>query len=86
MSTADIRYVVASADSTVTGAKTFTSAATFDGSTKFNNVVDVSGAARGNLVTLTDAASVIVSSALGNNFVVTLAGNRTLSALTPAIP
>jgi len=85
VSTADIRYVVASADSTVTGAKTFTSAATFDGTTKFNNVVDVSGAARGTLVTLTDAASVIVSSALGNNFVVTLGGNRTLSALTPAV-
>ena len=42
-------------------------------------------AARGTLVTLTDAASVIVSSALGNNFVVTLGGNRTLSALAPAI-
>lgn len=89
-STADIRYVQASADTTITGAKTFTSTAAFTGrvsvtgSVEVHNVIVVSGAARGVLVTLTDAASIVVSADLGNNFVVTLGGNRTLTALTPA--
>ena len=79
-SLADIRYITASVDSTVTGSKTFTSA------TKFDNTVAVSGAAMGTIITLTDAASITVNGNHGNNFVVTLAGNRTLSAMSPANP
>tara|TARA_R110000744_G_scaffold249185_2_gene365442 strand:- start:608 stop:1510 length:903 start_codon:yes stop_codon:yes gene_type:complete len=66
VSLADIRYVTASTDSTITGAKTFTSATTYS-----KSVV-------GTPVTLTDAASIAVDFSLGNNFIVTLAGNRTL--------
>ena len=79
-SLADIRYITASADSTVTGSKTFTS------TTKFDNTVAVSGAAMGTIITLTDAASITVNGNHGNNFVVTLAGNRTLEAMSPANP
>lgn len=38
------------------------------------------------VVSLTDAASVVVNMALGNNFALTLAGNRTLSAPTGVTP
>ena len=74
VSTADIRFVRASVSSTVPSAKTFTSAVTFTGP-----VVDP-------VVSLTDAASVAVNMALGNNFALTLAGNRTLEAPTGVTP
>jgi hypothetical protein len=80
ISIADARYVQTSSDSTITGSKTFTSV------TNFDNVVNVSGAARGTIITLTDAACIAVSSSNANNFVVTLGGNRTLKAMTPAQP
>ena len=35
--------------------------------------------------TLTDATSIVIDFALGNNFVVTLGGNRTLAAPTNAV-
>ena len=38
------------------------------------------------VVSLTDATSVVVNMALGNNFALTLAGNRTLSAPTGVTP
>jgi len=80
ISIADARYVQTSSDSTITGSKTFTSV------TNFSNIVNVSGAARGTIITLTDAACIAVSSSNANNFVVTLGGNRTLKAMTPAQP
>lgn len=80
ISIADARYVQTSSDSTITGSKTFTSV------TNFDNIVNVSGAARGTIITLTDAACIAVSSSNANNFVVTLGGNRTLKAMTPAQP
>jgi hypothetical protein len=60
-------FVKANTDSTITGAKTFTSAATFTGP-----VVSP-------IVTLTDAASVAMDLLTGNHFQLTLGGNRTLS-------
>jgi hypothetical protein len=69
-SSSDIRYVQASADSTLTGAKTFTSAATFQG----KGVMTVTS--------LTDAASIAIDMGVGNNFAFTLGGNRTLEAPT----
>ena len=66
VSAANIKYVQVSVDTTITGAKTFTSATTYS-----KSVV-------GTPVTLTDAASIAVDFSLGNNFIVTLAGNRTL--------
>jgi hypothetical protein len=92
ISIADARYVQTSSDSTITGSKTFTSVTNFDnivnvsGVTNFSNIVNVSGAARGTIITLTDAACIAVSSSNANNFVVTLGGNRTLKAMTPAQP
>ena len=74
VSTADIRFVRASVSSTVPSAKTFTSAVTF------------TGPAVTPVVSLTDAASVAVNMALGNNFALTLAGNRTLEAPTGVTP
>ncbi len=60
-------YVQVSNDSTITGAKTFSSATTFTGP-----VVSP-------IVTLTDAASVAMDLSTGNHFELTLGGNRTLS-------
>jgi len=74
VSTADIRFVRVSVSSTVPSAKTFTSAVTF------------TGPAVTPVVSLTDAASVAVNMALGNNFALTLAGNRTLEAPTGVTP
>tara|TARA_R110000751_G_scaffold204180_1_gene308656 strand:+ start:61 stop:963 length:903 start_codon:yes stop_codon:yes gene_type:complete len=68
VSAANIKYVQVSVDTTITGAKTFTSATTYS-----KSVV-------GTPVTLTDAASIAVDFSLGNNFIVTLAGNRTLES------
>ena len=68
------------------GAATFSSAATFNASVTFNSAVQVSGAAKGTIITLTDGASVIVSMAKANTFVVTLGGNRTLGFPSPIPP
>jgi len=68
------------------GAATFSSAATFNASVTFNSAVQVSGAAKGTIITLTDGASVIVSMAKANTFVVTLGGNRTLGFPSPVPP
>ena len=77
VSTADVRFVRASVSSTIPSAKTFTSAVTFEGP----GIVPVTS--------LTDAASIAIDMGLGNNFAITLAGNRTLSAptnVTPVVP
>jgi|TARA_R110000787_G_scaffold275935_1_gene384743 hypothetical protein len=74
VSTADIRFVRASVSSTIPSAKTFTSAVTF------------TGPGISPVVSLTDAASVAVNMALGNNFAITLAGNRTLGAPAGVTP
>ena len=68
VSLADVRYVTASTDSTITGGKTFTSATTYS-----KSVV-------GTPVALSDATSVAVDFSLGNNFTLTLGGNRTLES------
>jgi hypothetical protein len=44
-----------------------------------------SKAQRGDVVTLTDAATIAVDLSLGNNFTVTLGGNRTLGAPTNVV-
>ena len=74
VSTADVRYVRASVSSTIPSAKTFTSAVTFEGP----GIVPVTS--------LTDAASIAIDMGLGNNFAITLAGNRTLEAPTNVTP
>ena len=73
-SLADIRYVQSSVASSITAKKTFVSTVVFDG------IVSVSGPVKSFITTLTDAASVAVSMNTGNNFLVTLGGNRTLAA------
>ena len=74
VSTADIRFVRTSVSSTIPSAKTFTSAVTFEGP----GIVPVTS--------LTDAASIAIDMGLGNNFAITLAGNRTLAAPTNVTP
>ena len=73
-SLADIRYVQSSVASSITAKKTFVSTVVLDG------IVSVSGPVKSFITTLTDAASVAVSMNTGNNFLVTLGGNRTLAA------
>ena len=75
---ADLRYVRTSVttDATVRGNITYQA-----GSLK----ISTSARAYNPITTLTDAASVEVDFALGNNFLVTLAGNRTLAAPTNAV-
>jgi hypothetical protein len=98
ISIADARYTRISAANSFTGDNTFNSivsvvgaatfggAATFNASVTFNSAVQVSGAAKGTIITLTDGASVIVSMAKANTFVVTLGGNRTLGFPSPIPP
>ena len=52
---------------------------------KTNAAQSFTAAQRGSYVTLTDAATVAVDLSLGNNFQVTLAGNRTLGAPTNVV-
>jgi len=73
-SLADIRYVQSSVASSITAKKTFVSTVVFDG------IVSLSGPVKSFITTLTDAASITVSLNTGNNFLVTLGGNRTLAA------
>jgi len=72
-SLADIRYLKVSVttDITLLGAKTMKSG---------SFVISTSARAYNPIVTVTDAACISVNFALGNNFLVTLAGNRTLKA------
>ena len=86
ISIADARYTRISAANSFTGDNTFNSIVSVVGAASFNNTVQVSGAAKGTIITLTDAASVIVSMAKGNTFVVTLADNRTLGLPSPVPP
>lgn len=55
------------------------------GASTFASVTNFTKAARGAVVTLTDATSIASDMALGNNFVVTLAGNRTLDIPTNVV-
>jgi len=73
VSAADLRYVRTSVttDTTIRGNITYEA-----GSLK----IGTSARAYSAMVTVTDAACVSVNFALGNNFVVTLGGNRTLKA------
>ena len=73
VSVADLRYVRTSTttDTTIRGNITYEA-----GSLK----IGTSARAYNPIVTVTDAACISVNFALGNNFLVTLAGNRTLKA------
>jgi len=74
VSTADIRFVKASVSSTITGAKAFTSAVTFN-----DSVITP-------VTSLTDAASIAVDMGLGNTFAITLGGNRSMGAPANVTP
>ena len=78
VSAADLRYVRTSVttDATVRGNITYEA-----GSLK----ISTSARAYNPITTLTDAASITNNFALGNNFLVTLGGNRTLAAPTNAV-
>jgi len=86
----DARYATLATAQTITGAKTFTSTVTITGgavmtsTATFTGSVNVSGPVNSNTVTLTDAASIVASFDAGNNFLVTLGGNRTLALPTSA--
>ena len=87
-SLADIRYLRTSVtvNTTLMGTKTFLGALTFtSGGITLNHgsfVVSTSARIYNPIVTVTDAACISVNFAKGNNFLVTLAGNRTLKAPT----
>ena len=76
-SLADIRYLRVSTSSNVSliGSKFIVGASV---TTPGNFVIGTNARAYNPIVTVTDAACISVNMALGNNFVVTLAGNRTL--------
>ena len=78
VSAADLRYVRTSVttDATIRGNITYQA-----GSLK----ISTSARAYNPITTLTDAASITNNFALGNNFLVTLGGNRTLAAPTNAV-
>ena len=78
VSAADLRYVRTSVttDTTIRGNITYEA-----GSLK----ISTSARAYNPITTLTDAASITNDFALGNNFLVTLGGNRTLAAPTNAV-
>jgi hypothetical protein len=80
----DARYATLATAQTITGAKTFTSTVTITGGAFLTGSVNVSGPVNSNTVTLTDAASIVASFDAGNNFLVTLGGNRTLALPTSA--
>ena len=73
VSVADLRYVRTSVttDTTIRGNITYEAGAL---------KIGTSARAYNTIVTVTDAACISVNFALGNNFLVTLAGNRTLKA------
>jgi len=78
-SLADIRYlrVSASVNVSLIGTKYIIGASA---STPGNLIIGGNARAYNPIVTVTDAACISVNFALGNNFLVTLAGNRTLKA------
>ena len=78
VSAADLRYVRTSVttDATIRGNITYQA-----GSLK----ISTSARAYNPITTLTDAASITNNFALGNNFLVTIGGNRTLAAPTNAV-
>ena len=78
VSIADVRYVRTSVTANTTVRGDFVVEA---GSLK----VGTSARAYNPITTLTDAASITVNFALGNNFLVTIGGNRTLAAPTNAV-
>ena len=78
VSLADLRYVRTSVTANTTVRGDFVVEA---GSLK----IGTSARAYNPITTLTDAASITSDFALGNNFLVTLAGNRTLAAPTNAV-
>ena len=78
VSIADVRYVKTSVTANTTVRGDFVVEA---GSLK----VGTSARAYNPITTLTDAASIAVDFALGNNFLVTIGGNRTLAAPTNAV-
>ena len=78
VSIADARYVKSSVTANTTVRGDFVVEA---GSLK----VGTSARAYNPITTLTDAASIAVDFALGNNFLVTIGGNRTLAAPTNAV-
>ena len=78
VSIADLRYVRTSVTANTTVRGDFVVEA---GSLK----VGTSARAYNPITTLTDAASIAVDFALGNNFLVTIGGNRTLAAPTNAV-
>ena len=78
VSIADVRYVRTSVTANTTVRGDFVIEA---GSLK----VGTSARAYNPITTLTDAASIAVDFALGNNFLVTIGGNRTLAAPTNAV-
>jgi len=78
VSVADLRYVRTSVTTAVTVRGDISYEA---GSLK----VGTSARAYNPITTLTDAASIAVNFALGNNFLVTIGGNRTLAAPTNAV-
>ena len=79
-SLADIRYVPTSVSSTIVADKHFTASVVFTSTVRTDGIVSISGPVKSFITTLTDAASVAVSMNTGNNFLVTLGGNRTLAA------
>ena len=79
-SLADIRYVPTSVSSSIVAEKTFTASVIFTSAVRMEGLVSLSGAVKSFITTLTDAASIVVSMNTGNNFLVTLGGNRTLAA------
>jgi hypothetical protein len=87
VSLSDIRYARVSADNSFVGANTFTSVVTFNGT-----AVSIEASATvvrkqvySPIVSLTDAASISLDLSTGNNFAVTLGGNRTLENPSNAI-
>ena len=79
-SLADIRYIPTSVSSTIVADKTFTASVVFTSALRMDGIISVSGPVKSFITTLTDAASIAVSMNTGNNFLVTLGGNRTLAA------
>ena len=79
-SLADIRYVPTSVSSTIVADKHFTASVVFNSTVRTDGIVSISGPVKSFITTLTDAASIAVSMNTGNNFLVTLGGNRTLAA------
>jgi hypothetical protein len=79
-SLADIRYVPTSVSSTIVADKHFTASVVFTSTVRIDGILSVSGPVKSFITTLTDAASIAVSMNTGNNFLVTLGGNRTLAA------